>query len=60
MSFKSLGDYRAAIARKGIKIYELAPLVQMNPGRLGQILRGKFPLQPELAERLKNVLRGGV
>lgn len=58
MSFENLGDFRAAIARKGIKIYELAPLVRMNPARLGQILRGKLPLRPDLAKRLKSVLRG--
>jgi hypothetical protein len=51
-------DLRADLARADRHIYEVAPLVPMHPARLGQVLRGKLPLTPELAARIHAAIRG--
>jgi hypothetical protein len=44
------GELRAAVARAQIKLYRLAPLVGMDPGRLGRYLGEKLPM-PERSGR---------
>jgi hypothetical protein len=48
----SAADLRSDLARYELQIYAIAPLVKMHPARLGQVLRGKLPLTPELARRI--------
>jgi hypothetical protein len=48
----SAADLRGSLARLERRIYDIAPLVRMHPARLGQVLRGKLPLTPELAARI--------
>ena len=51
-------ELRAEIARRQVQIYRLAPLIGMHPSHLGQVLRGRRTLSPDLAERIRGVLRG--
>ena len=51
-------DLRSDLGRFQRRIYDIAPLVQMHPARLGQVLRGKLPLSPELAARISAAIRG--
>jgi plasmid maintenance system antidote protein VapI len=55
-------DLRSDLARLQLRIYDIAPLVGMHPARLGQVLRGKLPLSPQLAERIRAAIhhQGGV
>jgi hypothetical protein len=48
----SAADLRSDLARFDRRLYEIAPRVPMHPARLGQVLRGKLPLTPELAARI--------
>jgi plasmid maintenance system antidote protein VapI len=52
----SAGDLRAEIARQMVPIYRLAPEVGLHPAHLGQVLRGRRPLSPELAARIRAAL----
>ena len=52
-------ELRAEVARQQIPIYRLASLVNVHPSNLGQILRGRRPLTPEMAARIERALRGG-
>jgi hypothetical protein len=49
-------DLRALLARHQIPIYRLAPLVNLHPGRLGQMLNGRVPLPADIAERIQQAL----
>lgn len=49
-------DLRAAVARDGRMLYEIAPLIQLHPATLGQMLRGRRPIPADVAGRLKKVL----
>jgi plasmid maintenance system antidote protein VapI len=49
-------ELRAEVARRQVAIYRLAPQVDIHPSRLGQILRGRRPLSPELAKKLWSAL----
>jgi len=51
-------ELRAEVARRLIPIYVLASRVGLHPAHLGQVLRGRQPLPPELAERIARALRG--
>jgi plasmid maintenance system antidote protein VapI len=51
-------DLRSDLARHELQIYAIAPLVKMHPARLGQVLRGKLPLTPELARRIHSAIHG--
>jgi DNA-binding transcriptional regulator YdaS (Cro superfamily) len=53
---ESAADLRAGIARQMVPLYQLAPRVGLHPAHLGQVLRGKRPLSPELAERIRRAL----
>ena len=48
---------RAEVLMSDLRLYEVAARVGVNPGRLGQILRGRAPLSLELASRISEVLR---
>ena len=52
-------DLRAEVARKMVRVYELAPRVGLHPAHLGQVLRGRRPLTPELAARIRAALANG-
>lgn len=45
-------DIRSALARYELPLYVLAARVRVHPVRLGQMLRGRRPLPPALAEQL--------
>jgi hypothetical protein len=49
-------ELRAELAQHLIPIYQLAAEVNLHPAHLGQVLRGRRPLSPELAERIKRVI----
>lgn len=55
-------ELRAEVARQMVPVYVLASRVGLHPAHLGQVLRGRRPLPPELAERISRALhvRGGV
>ena len=50
------GDLRAEVARHMVPIYRLAPRVGLHPAHLGQVLRGRRPLSPELEARIRTAL----
>ena len=52
----SAGELRAEIARRQLIIYELAPKVGLHPAHLGQVLRGRRALTPDLATRIRAAL----
>jgi hypothetical protein len=54
----SAADLRSDLARFDRRLYEIAPHVPMHPARLGQVLRGKLPLTPDLARRIHAAIRG--
>ncbi len=55
-ALESAGDLRAEIARQMVPLYRLAPQVGLHPTHLGQVLRGRRPLSPELADRIRRAL----
>ena len=52
----SAQELRAEIARRMVPIYELAPKVGLHPSHLGQVLRGRRSLTPEMAARIRAAL----
>jgi plasmid maintenance system antidote protein VapI len=53
-------DYRAEIARRQLRLYDLAPRVGLHPSRLGAILRERAPLTPAVAARLAEAITQAV
>lgn len=51
-------ELRAEVARRRVRLYDLAAAVGMHPGRLGAMLNERLPLRPALAERVGEALRG--
>ncbi len=49
-------ELRAEVARQMIPVYVLASRVGLHPAHLGQVLRGRRPLPPELAVRISRAL----
>ena len=49
-------ELRAEMARRQLRIYDVAPRVGLHPSHLGQVLRGRRPLSPELAERIRQAI----
>lgn len=45
-------DLRAALARHGVRRYEIAPAAGIHPVRLGKLLNGRRKLTPETATRI--------
>ena len=45
-------DLRAEIARRRLRLYELAPRVGLHPAYLGAMLSERLPLRVEIVERL--------
>lgn len=56
ITVESARELRAEIARRQLVIYELAPKVGLHPAHLGQVLRGRRPLNPDLATRIRAAL----
>jgi plasmid maintenance system antidote protein VapI len=52
----SAQELRAEVARRLITIYQLAAKVGLHPSHLGQLLRGRRPLTPEMASRIRAAL----
>lgn len=50
-------DMRAEIAIRQLRRYDLAAEVGVHPSRLGQMLNGRIPMPPDIAERVATVLR---
>ncbi len=50
-------DLRALLARHQVPIYRLAPLVNLHPGRLGQMLNGRVPLSVDVARRIEQAIQ---
>jgi hypothetical protein len=55
-TLETAGDLRAEIARQMIPLYRLAPKVGMHPAHLGQVLRERRPLSPEVAGRIRQAI----
>ena len=53
----SAENLRAEVARRRVRLYELAAEIGMHPGRLGAMLNERMPLRPEMAERVAEALR---
>ncbi len=53
----SAADLRAEIARQMVPVYHLAARVGLHPTHLGQMLRGRRRLTPEIEERLREALK---
>lgn len=51
-------DFRAEIARRQIRRYELAARIHLNPQRLGAMLSERVPMPAAVAARLRVVLAG--
>ncbi len=49
-------DIRADLVRYDIPLYVVAADVGVNPSRLGAMLRGRLPLRPELADRVRQAI----
>jgi plasmid maintenance system antidote protein VapI len=49
-------DFRAEIARRQLRIYDLAPHVGMHPAKLGAVLNERAPLTPAIAARLTEAI----
>ena len=50
-------DFRAEVARRQMTIYKLAAVVDVWPGRLGQMLNGRIPMPDDVARRLTSAFR---
>jgi hypothetical protein len=50
-------DLRVALILADLRLYEVAPRVGCHPSKLGQVLRGRVPLTPEMADKITAVLR---
>ena len=60
LALESAVELRAEVARQMVPIYWLAPKVGLHPAHLGQVLRGRRPLSPELAARIRAALSEAV
>jgi hypothetical protein len=56
IAIDSAGDLRAEVARRMVPIYHLSSRVGLHPAHLGQVLRGRRPLSPELEGRIRAAL----
>ena len=50
-------DLRAAIARSNRPLYVIAAEVGLHPSHLGQMLRERSPMRPDIAARIVRVLQ---
>jgi DNA-binding transcriptional regulator YdaS (Cro superfamily) len=56
-SAPAAADLRAEMARRQVEIYRLSARIGLHPSHLGQVLRGRRPLPPDLAERIERAIR---
>ena len=49
-------ELRAALARSGLKSYQLAALIERNPTSLSKMLRGRTPIPEALGQKILRVL----
>jgi len=52
----SAAEIRSELARRMVPVYILAARVGLHPTHLGQVLRGRRDLTPELAARIRLAL----
>ena len=45
-------DIRAELARRDVRVYQLAGIIRMHPRLLGRVLRKRAPLTAELAAKI--------
>ena len=50
-------ELRGKIAEQQILRYRLAADVGVHPARLGQMLNGRLPMTPDVAERIRTALK---
>ena len=50
-------DLRAEIARRQVRLYQLAGQIGVHPGRLGQMLNERLPMTDDVAARVEQALR---
>jgi len=56
MPMLSAEDLRALLARRRVRLYEIAPEVGLHPSRLGMILNGRLPLTEEMGLKILQAL----
>jgi hypothetical protein len=49
-------QFRVELILRELRLYEVAPRVGCHPAALGRMLRGRCPMPPEVAARLRRVL----
>jgi plasmid maintenance system antidote protein VapI len=49
-------ELRVELILRDLRLYEVAPRIGCHPGKLGQMLRGRRPMPPEVVARLRRVL----
>jgi transcriptional regulator with XRE-family HTH domain len=52
-------DLKVLRIRSGVRQYDLAARLGMNPSRLSLVENGRVPLDPDLASRAASMLSGG-
>jgi len=53
---KGVGDFRAELARRQLRWYQVAGLVHLTPGKLGRMLSEREPMPADIAARIKRAL----
>jgi hypothetical protein len=49
-------ELRIELMLRDLRLYQVAPKVGCHPSSLGRMLRGRAPMPPEIANRLRRVL----
>jgi plasmid maintenance system antidote protein VapI len=49
-------ELRELITERGVKLYALAARIGIHPTRLGQLLNGRVPLTPAVADRIRRAV----
>jgi plasmid maintenance system antidote protein VapI len=50
-------DLRAEIARRQVRLYQLASQIGVHPGRLGQMLNERISMPSDVADRVAQALK---
>jgi hypothetical protein len=53
----SAEDLRAEVARRRLRLYDIAAVVGMHPGRLGAMLNERIPMRPAVVGRVAEAVR---
>jgi DNA-binding transcriptional regulator YdaS (Cro superfamily) len=52
----SPGDLRALVARRRVRLFEVAALLGVHPSRIGKYLNEREPVPPLLAQRIQEAI----